>query len=145
MKIETDVAVFDFTKAFDKVDHRLLTHKMEHYGIRGRDIGWIKDFLDNGKQRVILDGTVSGSIDVTSSVPKGSVVSLILFIIFINNITEQLHSTAHLFAYDFVLYHPIKSADDCQILQADLKTITEWGVTWKMSSTLPNVLSSTSP
>ena len=56
---QTDLILLDFSKAFDKVAHEKLLLKLHQYGIRGDTLNWIKDFLDNRKQTVVIDGTNS--------------------------------------------------------------------------------------
>ena len=69
---QIDAIILDFTKAFDKVSHKHLCTKLHHYGIRGPTLDWIKDFLSNRSQQVILDGCSSESLLVTSGVPQGT-------------------------------------------------------------------------
>jgi len=107
-RYQTDVAILDFKKAFDKVDHRLLLYKLNYYGIRGNTLGWINSFLSNRTQKVVVDGKMSEAIDVTSGVPQGSVLGPILFLIFINDIGDGLQSQARLFADDCLLYKKLK-------------------------------------
>ena len=56
---QTDLILLDFSKAFDKVAHEKLLIKLHHYGIRGDTLKWIKDFLDNRKQTVVINGNNS--------------------------------------------------------------------------------------
>ena len=70
---QTDILIMDFSKAFDKVSHSLLLHRLEHYGIRGNINRWIASFLCNRTQAVVVDGESSTHIDVESGVPQGSV------------------------------------------------------------------------
>ena len=60
----TDMIVLDFAKAFDKVNHSLLVHKLHHYGIRGETNQWIKNFLKDREQVVVVEGSWSSSIHV---------------------------------------------------------------------------------
>ena len=131
-KIQTDVGVLDFKKAFDKVDHRLLKYKLDFYGIRGKTLKWIESFLSNRSQRVVVDGQMSSPIEVTSGVPQGSVLGPILFLVFINDIGEGLNSQARLFADDCLIYRAIKSIEDCISLQEDLNKLKSWADKWKM-------------
>ena len=131
-KIQTDVAILDFTKAFDKVDHKLLLYKLQYYGIRGNILNWIENFLTNRSQKVVIDGKISNPIDVTSGVPQGTVLGPILFLIFINDIADDLHSHARLFADDCLLYKEIVSQNDCSLLQNDLDKLNLWANKWKM-------------
>ena len=67
-EVQTDVIVLDFAKAFDKVNHSLLVYKLDHYGIQGKTNKWIKDFLDDRHQAVVVDGCKSNTIPYTSPV-----------------------------------------------------------------------------
>ena len=68
-----DVIYFDYMKAFDKVSHQKLLHKLKWYGVPNPILGWIKSFLLNCKQRVVINGVMSKQNDVYSGVPQGSV------------------------------------------------------------------------
>ena len=63
---QTDCLIMDFNKAFDKVSHCLLTHKLDHYGVRGKSNIWIRNFLSNRKQTVVVEGETSDYINVES-------------------------------------------------------------------------------
>ena len=67
---QMDAILLDFSKAFDKVCHRKLLLKLEHYGINGNILSWIEDFLSGRTQNVVVRGTNSESSPVTSGVPK---------------------------------------------------------------------------
>ena len=81
---QTDLIIMDFAKAFDKVPHRRLLHKLDYYRIRGSTHKWISSWLSGRSQQVVLDGQASDPVPVLSGVPQGSVLGLILFLIFIN-------------------------------------------------------------
>ena len=68
-----DVIYIDFCKAFDKVCHKKLVLKLKRYGIGGKVLSWITEWLTNRKQRVILNGEKSNWSNVKSGVPHGSV------------------------------------------------------------------------
>ena len=82
---QTDLILLDFSKAFDKVAHKKLLSQLHFYGIRGNILNWVKDFLDNRTQSVILNGTNSDNIAVSSGVPQGWVLGPILFLAYMND------------------------------------------------------------
>ena len=95
-KKQTDLILLDFSKAFDKVHiaHEKLLLKLHFYSIKGNTLNWIKDFLDNRSQSVFLDGSNSDNIPVSSSgVPQGSVLGLVLFLAYINDLSDQVRSS----------------------------------------------------
>ena len=94
----------DFAKAFDKVPHRRLLYKLEYYGIRGSTYKWISLWLSERFQKVVFDGQASDPVPVLSGVPQGSVLGPVLFLIFINDLPENIRSSVRLFADDCVLY-----------------------------------------
>ena len=101
---QTDVLLLDFSKAFDTVPHKRLLSKLQYYGINGSTANWIKGFLSNRKQQVLVNGSSSSLSDVISGVPQGSVLGPTLFLIYINDITDGLNSPMRLFADDSIIY-----------------------------------------
>ena len=93
-----DCVYFDFKKAFDKVPHQKRIYKAEQYGIKGDIINWIKSFLSSRTQQVVINGESSECKDVTSGIPKGSVLGLLFFAIFINDLPDKVKSDMYLFA-----------------------------------------------
>ena len=122
----------DFLKAFYKVPHRRLLHKSDYYGIRGSIHKWINSWLSGCTQQVVLDCKASGPVPVLSDVPQGSVLGPILFLIFINDLPDNVRSSVCLFANDCVLYRNICSIQDCLILQEDLTSLGQWEADWQM-------------
>lgn len=132
--IQTDLIIMDFAKAFDKVSHKHLLYKLNYYGINGNIHNWISAFLSNRTQTVVLDGKSSNTVPVTSGVPQGTVLGPALFLIYINDLPEYLsHSKVRLFADDSIIYCPVKSASDCDKLQADIEAAARWEQDWLMA------------
>ena len=129
---QTDVIKMDFAKAFDKVPHRRLLYKLDYYGIRGSTHKWITSWLSERFQKVVLDGQASDPVPVLSGVPQRSVLGPVLFLIFVDDLPENIRSSVRLFADDCVFYRNIESPMDCQILQDDLNSLAQWETDWKM-------------
>ena len=105
---------------------------MEYYGIRGSTHKWINSWLSGRTQQVVLDGQASDPVPVLSGVPKGSVLDPVLFLIFINDLLDNIRSSVRLFADDCVLYRNIHSLQDCLALQEDLTSLGQWEADWQM-------------
>ena len=129
---QTDIILLDFSKAFDKVNHSKLLWKLHQYGIRGQVLSWVRAFLGSRSQQVVIDGEESESIPVTSGVPQGSVLGPILFLIYINDLPDEVRSQVRLFADDTALYLTMESEDDGSALQNDLDILSVWETRWDM-------------
>jgi hypothetical protein len=99
-------AVFiDLSKAFDTLDHDILTKKLEYYGIAGTEITWFKNYLGDRKQYVKYNNVTSPFAKIKTGVPQGSVLGPLLFLIYINDISEATKALDDvLFADDTSLY-----------------------------------------
>ena len=124
--IQTDIAILDFSKAFDTVPHRKLLHKLNAYGIKGTLHSWISSFLCKRQMRVVIDGEFSQETQVLSGVPQGTVLGPLLFLVHINDLPDCVSSTVRLFADDCLLYRQIKTREDQEILQKDLQSLETW-------------------
>ncbi len=129
---QSDVLFLDFSKAFDKVSHHKLLHKLDHYGIRGKTNAWIQGFLLERSQFVSVNGKHSETSPVLSGVPQGSVLGPALFLLYINDISAEVNSTMRLFADDSVLYRAVRTPRDQEILQNDLEKVFHWAQRWDM-------------
>ena len=127
-----DTIYFDFKKAFDMVPHKRLIAKLEAYGIRGKVLKWIEEFLSGREQYVIVNGEKSSSGRVTSGIPQGTVLGPLLFVVYINDILENVTSDGFLFADDTKIFRAITSKNDALHLQSDIDTLTRWSEKWGM-------------
>ena len=125
--------LLDFEKAFDKVPHSRLLNKLDFYGVRGKVNNWIKAFLSNRKQQVVLEGAKSSQEDVLSGVPQGTVLGPLLFLAYINDMPGCSDSNVRLFADDSLLYRVIQMPEDSKQLQLDLQALEQWEKEWLMS------------
>ena len=132
-KSQADLAILDFSKAFDKVPHKRLLAKLDYYGLRGQTNQWFTSFLTDRSQRVLVDGESSDERPVTSGVPQGSVVGPVLFLLFINDIANNLDCRVRLFADDCLVYREIQTPEDSLKLQTDLNSLIEWSADWQMA------------
>ena len=129
---EVRIVFLDISKAFDKVWHKGLLHKLGKNGITGRLMSWLKDYLKDRYQRVILNGQKSQWGRITAGVPQGSVLGPLLFLIFINDLTSVIrHCKIRLFADDTCLFIEVENPDEARTqLQADLNNIQTWADNW---------------
>ena len=124
---DTDAIYLDYAKAFDKVDHEILIHKLYCYGIRGKLLNWIKAFLSNRLQCVSVNGVHSYQSEVRSGVPQGTVLGPLLFLIYINDINCCIkNSLISSFADDTRIKKSISAMTDVSLLQDDLNNTLEW-------------------
>ena len=105
----TDGIFLDLPKTFDSVSHVRLITKIKAYGIQGPLLSWLNSFLINRNQRVIVRGTYSKWTKVTSGVSQGTVLGPIMFLIYINDISNELESPIKLFADDIKVYRVLNS------------------------------------
>ena len=128
-----DMVYSDFAKAFDKVDHGILLHKLKDLGITGKLGVWFFHFLSNRSHFVRLPGGVSNDHPVISGVPQGTVLGPLLFLITISDINKDISSSKLIsFADDTRIYSKIADVSDCDNLQYDLNMIYDWAITNNM-------------
>ena len=119
-----DMIYLDFSKAFDKVDHGVLLHKLKYLGITGKPGIWFFQFLTNRTYYIRIPGGISKDSPVLSGVPQGTVLGPLLFLIMISDINKGTTSSKLVcFADDTQVYSNIAEADDCDNLQLDLNFI----------------------
>ncbi|MEW8546213.1 MAG: reverse transcriptase family protein [Candidatus Thiodiazotropha sp.] len=128
---EVRVVFCDISKAFDRVWHKGLLHKLSCLGISGSLLNWFSSYLSNRRQRVVLNGICSGWTYIKAGVPQGSIMGPLLFLIYINDIVNEIHSHIRLFADDTSLYIIVENPQiAATTLNTDLGTITRWASDW---------------
>ncbi len=122
-----DVIYLDYAKAFDKVDHNILLTKARKYGIRGKVLTWLTEFLQNRLQTVVVEGTKSSFKIVVSGVPQGTVLGPILFLLYIDDQLDILVTAlGKVFADDTKLIGRIVDTLTKCLLQEDLYNVIAW-------------------
>ena len=129
---QSDLILLDFSKAFDKVNHLKLLYKLQIYGVQGKTLRWIESFLIGRTQCVVLDGDSSTELPVSSGVPQGSVLGPILFLLYINDLPDNIQSNVRLFADDTAVYLTVQGQEDADIPKDDLNVLQEWEKAWDM-------------
>ena len=125
-----DVVYLDFQKAFDKVPHARLIKKLRSYGIEGKLLAWIKEYLKDRTQIVRVNGELSRIAAVISGIPQGTVLGPLLFVIYINDILDNINSDGLLFADDAKIFRAITCKEDSLKLQDDIVNLEEWSDKW---------------
>ena len=117
----------DIAKAFDTVNHDILLRKLEHYGFRANTLMWFESYLKNRKQYVDIRNNKSSSYGLTWGIPQGGTLAPILFILFINDITNcsnKFHFS--IYADDTCLILGIECQDYDEIMTAELHKVVDW-------------------
>ena len=125
--LEVRAVFLDISKAFDKVWHDGLIFKMRQHGISGWLLKLFQNYLNDRKQRVVLNGFSSDYYSIESGVPQGSVLGPLLFLTYINDVERNIKSNVNLFVDDTMHFsfvkNPIISASE---LNHDLKITSQW-------------------
>ena len=131
--LEVRSVFLDISKAFDKVWHKGLLYKLKSMGISGKLYNLLENYLLERSQRVLLKGQTSSWRPVLAGVPQGSILGPLLFLIYINDLPDELKSNVKLFADDTSLFSIVKDKNEsANILSNDLAQISKWAYNWKM-------------
>ena len=128
-----DVVYLDFAKAFNNVAHNRLIRKLEGYGINGEILNWIQNFLTGRRQLVAVYGVALSWADVLSGVPQESVLGPLLFVVYINDLPEEIDTMVRMFADDTKIFVDASSKANRIALQEDIIRLINWAKKWQLS------------
>ena len=132
----------DISKAFDRVWHKGLVHKLRGTGCSVNVLAWFSSYRSGRKQRVVFDGKFSEWVEVLAGVPQGSILGPLIFLIYINDIVKRIGGSIRLFGNDTSLYIIVDLPEQvARILNADLQTISQWANSWLVTFNPSNTLS----
>ena len=133
----TRAVALDISKAFNRVWHAGLIHKLKSCGILGQIFGLMCSFLSNRQLRVVLDGKSSQEYPVNARVPQGSILGPTLFLLYINDLPDDVICNLAIYADDTTLYSKCDQASDlwqqlelASELDSDLRDTVDWGRKW---------------
>ena len=106
---EIAMIFLDLSKAYDRICHKRLIYKLRKIGIKGTLLKWIESYLSDRSQRVVYGGTTSDFIKIFGSVPQGSILSSLLFLIYLIDIEAGIKSDMFMFADDVALMNKFKT------------------------------------
>ena len=108
----TRAVALDISKTFDRVWHAGLLHKLKSYGISGQIFGLISSLLSNRLLRVVLVGTCSQEYPIDAGVPQGSILGPTLFLLYINDLPDDIICNIAIYADDTTHYSKCDQASD---------------------------------
>ena len=132
---DTCMVFLDQSRAFDRIWHKGLLHKLDAIGVSNDLLAWFESYLASRKIRVTIDGQSSDIYRISAGVPQGSILGPLLFLIYINDITTDIECNISLYADDTCLYTDINTEDHLvkeAMLNRDLARLQLWSEKWFM-------------
>ena len=121
----------DISKAFDRVWHKGLVTKIKAYGISGNLLRWLENYITDRNQKVVIRNCLSDTGNIKGGVPQGSVLGPLLFLLYINDIVDDVESLSRLFADDTSLSYSSSNKMEIQLkINSDLAKIHDWSTMW---------------
>ena len=124
----TGAVVIDLKKAFDLVDHERLLFKLEHYGVRGRSLGWFRNYLTTRTQRVQFGNDMTSARAIRFGVHQGSILGPLRFVLYVNDPPQCLENCSiNMYADDTVFYFTnLCTSEIARVVQDDLNRVVQW-------------------
>ena len=123
----------DISKAFGKVWHDGIIFKLKSYGVEGELLSLLKNYPENREQRVALNGQTSEWRKIMSEVPQGPVLGPLLFLIYINDLSDGINSLCKISADNTSLFSKVYDIHNpASKLNGNLEKISYWAYQWKM-------------
>ena len=133
----TRAVALDISKVFDRVWHAGILHKLRSYGILGQIFGLITSFLSNRQLQVVLDGNSSQKYPVNAGVPQGSILGPTNFLLYINDLPDDVLCNFAIYPDDTTLYckcdqasHKWQQLELASEFYSDLRDTVDWGRKW---------------
>ena len=133
-KQEALIVFLDISKAFDRVWHPGLLHKLREFGIAGELYDWLENYLSGRNQKVVIGGEESSTLYTNAGVPQGSILGPLLFLIFINDIVQVVENPLYLFADDASLIKIFSDINETiTSINHDLEKLSQWAHMWRVT------------
>ena len=130
-KKDIRIVFCDISKAFDRVWHAGIIHKLRQLGITGNLLALFQDYLNNRQQRVLIKGQHSEWGLIKAGLPQGSVLGPLLFLVYINDLASVVDCEIKLFADDTLLYVINDDQDhSANLLNSNLRNVQQWADQW---------------
>jgi hypothetical protein len=130
---EVLLAFCDVSKAFDRVWHRGIIYKLRRAGVEGRLIRWFEAYLNNRTQKTVVNGKTSEAKVIEAGFPQGSILGPLLFLLYIDDLIQEVDIGIRLYADDATLYTEYVNADTAtEKMNGNLEAVMTWAEKWKV-------------